>query len=131
VPGVLHGHWSAGRELCLWAEDSALPAKAAGRRGGRSPNTPAGPHPFACPPERVREAFAFVTGGSPFTELAGKAEARELTLLPSVVSGPLAPPELVRDHRRTGEAREPARPGDAWRSCLAGASACPRRWWCS
>ncbi|HZD00340.1 MAG TPA: DEAD/DEAH box helicase [Actinomycetes bacterium] len=95
---VLHGHWSAGQELCLWAEDSALPARAAGRRGGRSPKAPTSPHPFACPPGQVRETVALIAAGAPAGELAGKAEERELTLLlPSVASGPLASPELVRD----------------------------------
>jgi SNF2 family DNA or RNA helicase len=100
---VLHGHWSVAQELCLWAEDPALPARAAGRRGGRSPKAPAGPHPFACLPERVRETVALVVGGASAGELAGKAEERELTLLlPSGASGPLASPELVRDPLRTG-----------------------------
>jgi SNF2 family DNA or RNA helicase len=110
---VLHGHWSAGQELCLWAEDSALPARVAGRRGERSPKAPAGPHPFACPPERVRETVVLVAGGTSAGELAGKAEERELTLLlPSVASGPLASPELVRDAPRSG--RGPGA-GATWR----------------
>lgn len=100
---VLHGHWSAGQELCLWAEDSTLPAKAIDRRRRRSPKAPAGPHPFACPPDQLRETFALVTGGALIRELASKAQQRELTLLlPSVASGPLASPGLARDPPRTG-----------------------------
>jgi SNF2 family DNA or RNA helicase len=95
---VLHGHWSVGQELCLWAEDSALPARAAGRHSSRSPKAPTGPHPFACPPEWVRDTLARIAVGAPAGELAGKVEERELTLLlPSVASRPLPSPELVRD----------------------------------
>jgi SNF2 family DNA or RNA helicase len=101
---VLHGNWSAAQELCLWAEDSSLPAGAAGRRGRPTRDAPARPHPFACPPEQLREAVALVSGGAPVGELAGKAAARELTLLlPSVASGPLASPELVRNPPRSGQ----------------------------
>jgi SNF2 family DNA or RNA helicase len=100
---VLHGIWSAAQELCLWAEDSALPAKAAARRGRPSREAPARPHPFACPPGQLREAVALVTADVPVAGLAGKAEVRELTvLLPSLASGPLASPELVRDPPETG-----------------------------
>src|SRR5919197_9116 len=94
---VVHGNWSVTGELCLWAEDSTLPPKATARRRVKSPKAPVGPHPFACPPETLRQALALVTSGAPVGELAGKAEARELTLLlPSAASGPLASPELVR-----------------------------------
>jgi SNF2 family DNA or RNA helicase len=99
---VLHGNWSAAQELCLWAEDSRLPAGAAGRRGRPARDAPGRPHPFACPPQQLREAIALVTAGVPGAGLAGKAEARELTLLlPSAASGPLASPELVRDPPRS------------------------------
>jgi SNF2 family DNA or RNA helicase len=100
---VLHGSWSAAQELCLWAEDSTLPAKATGRRGRPSREAPAPAHPFACPAERLRETIALGAVGAPVAGLGGKAEARELTLLlPSVASGPLASPELVREPMQTG-----------------------------
>ncbi|HEV8652376.1 MAG TPA: DEAD/DEAH box helicase, partial [Actinomycetes bacterium] len=95
---VLHGVWSASGELCVWAEDSALPATAA-RRRGRPPRKPrARPHPFACPSDRLREV-AMVAAATPLVEgLVDKAEAGELALLlPSLASGPLASPELVHD----------------------------------
>ncbi len=104
---VVHGNWSVTGELCLWAEDSALPHKATARRRATSSKTVVGPHPFACPPEPLRETLGLVTQGARVGELAGRAEARELTLLlPSVASGPLASPELVRaplqDERGSG-----------------------------
>ena len=95
---VLHGVWSASGELCVWAEDSALEATAARRRGRPPRKLPARPHPFACPSDRLRE-IAMVAAATPLVEgLVDKAEAGELALLlPSFVSGPLASPELVHD----------------------------------
>jgi hypothetical protein len=93
---VLHGVSSASGELCLWAEDSALPATAA-RRRGRAPREPrARPHPFSCPSDRLREVV-MVVAPTPLVEaLVDKAEVGELALLlPSLASGPLASPELV------------------------------------
>jgi non-specific serine/threonine protein kinase len=92
---VLHGVWSASGKLCVWAEDSTLPATGARRRGRPSREPRARPHPFACPPDRLRQ----VAAATPLAEaLVDKAEAGELALLlPTVASGPLASPELVRD----------------------------------
>jgi SNF2 family DNA or RNA helicase len=95
---VLHGIWSASGELGVWAEDSALPATAARRRGRPPRELPARPHPFACSSDRLREVAMAAVATPPVEGLVDKAEAGELTLLlPSFVSGPLASPELVHD----------------------------------
>ncbi len=93
---VLHGVWSASGELCVWAEDSALAATAARRRGRLPRKPPAQPHPFASPSDRLRE-IAMVVVATPLVEaLVDKAETGELVLLlPSLASGPLVSPELV------------------------------------
>ncbi|MHC1557457.1 DEAD/DEAH box helicase [Actinomycetospora sp. C-140] len=70
---ALHALWSPGRGVCLWAEDSELPARSTSRarRGAR-------PHPFAVPAERL----ARVWGTS--TPTAGAA----VLALPSDADGP-------------------------------------------
>jgi SNF2 family DNA or RNA helicase len=75
---VIHGLWSTGRGLLLWAEDGERPA--------RSPSgalRSARPHPFAVPSEEL----AAVHPGRP-----GSATL----LLPSLRHAPLDSPELVR-----------------------------------
>ncbi|HTK61811.1 MAG TPA: SNF2-related protein [Pseudonocardia sp.] len=75
---VIHGLWSTGRGLLLWAED--------GERAARSPSgalRSARPHPFAVPAEEL-------TGVHP-----GRPGTATL-LLPSHRQAPLDSPELVR-----------------------------------
>ena len=75
---VLHGFWSPGSGLCLWAEDSG--------RAVKSPSQAlrtARPHPFAAP----AAALAGIHPGKP-----GEA----VLLLPSLRSAPLDSPELIR-----------------------------------
>jgi superfamily II DNA or RNA helicase len=97
---VIHGIWARGA-LCLWAEDSALPASPPAPAGGR-PSRAAQPHPFAASPDLLADGIG-VLGDSPGTlagglrDLAGKAAADELSLwLPSAGAGPSAAPELIR-----------------------------------
>ncbi|NMI01041.1 DEAD/DEAH box helicase [Pseudonocardia acidicola] len=75
---AVHGLWSRGRGLVLWAEDGARPA-GTGRRSLRT----ARPHPFALPASEL----AALHPGKPTTVTL---------LLPSRPSGPLDSPELVR-----------------------------------
>jgi hypothetical protein len=85
---VLHGVWSASGELCVWAEESVLPATAARRRGRPPRKLPVRPHPFACPSDCLREV-AMVAAATPLVVegLVDKAEAGELALLlPSLAS---------------------------------------------
>jgi superfamily II DNA or RNA helicase len=91
---VLHGLWTDGG-LCVWAEDSALPPRAPlSPRAARPPDSgeePA-PHPFAVSEAELADLL------EPFTDLARKADGRELTLrLPTRARMPLASPELVPD----------------------------------
>jgi SNF2 family DNA or RNA helicase len=75
---VVHGLWSPGRGMLLWAEDSdrPVPSPSAALRSAR-------PHPFALPADRL----AAVHPGRP-----GLATL----LLPSARRAPLDSPELVR-----------------------------------
>ncbi|MFC5994070.1 SNF2-related protein [Pseudonocardia hispaniensis] len=75
---VVHGLWSPGRGLLLWAEDGERSATTSSRslRSAR-------PHPFAVPSAELAELHP------------GKPVIVNL-LLPSRRSGPLASPELVR-----------------------------------
>ncbi|HEX6518703.1 MAG TPA: DEAD/DEAH box helicase [Streptosporangiaceae bacterium] len=79
---VLHGIWTAGT-LCVWAEDSALPA----RRGtGPQPSQ----HPFACQPPELADVL------DPAGDLVRKAVDTELVLrLPTLAGVPQASPELA------------------------------------
>jgi SNF2 family DNA or RNA helicase len=86
---ALHAIWSSDRRLCLWGEDSAMPA-ALPRRPGRPPARPrARPHPFACP----AEALVQLLDDAVFR----RAQVGELALLlPSFADGPAASPRLLR-----------------------------------
>jgi superfamily II DNA or RNA helicase len=75
---AVHGVWSPGRGVLLWAEDGDRPA-GSGSRSLRS----ARPHPFAA----STAALAALHPGKPTTVVLA---------LPSRPSGPLASPELVR-----------------------------------
>ncbi|HYB22568.1 MAG TPA: hypothetical protein VED41_02145, partial [Solirubrobacteraceae bacterium] len=89
---VVHAAWSRELGLCLWGEDSALPARAPGRPG-RPAKTPAPrPHPFAS------SAAALETALERFgVPLPDSAAAASLTVrLPSSRGGPQASPRLLR-----------------------------------
>lgn len=90
---ALHAVWSLDGELCLWGEESSLPARARGRPG-RPPATPAlRPHPFACDARSVEGAL--VRLGAPVA--TARAVERQLALrLPSSELGPQASPQLLR-----------------------------------
>ena len=83
---AVHGLWSPGRGLLLWAEDGARPATSTSRslRSAR-------PHPFAAP----ATALAALHPGKPTSATL---------LLPSRPGGPLPSPELVRDRADPGGA---------------------------
>ncbi len=95
---VLHGVWAGARRargrLHLWAEDSALPAETAPKRG-REPKLPrARSHPFAL--DAAPLADVLVTTALGDSALAGQAAEVQL-VLPSTTRGPHGSPLLVRD----------------------------------
>ena len=103
---VIHGIWARGA-LCLWAEDSALPAAPPALAGGRASRA-ARPHPFAADPDVLADALGELGDGP--RDLAGKAAADELSLwLPSAGPGPASSPELIRPAEEDGAANGPGR----------------------
>ncbi|SCG48883.1 DEAD/DEAH box helicase [Micromonospora coxensis] len=80
---VIHGVWLVGAGLAVWAEDSALPARAP-RRPGRAPRER--PHPFAADHATLAAALG---------DLPAVAGSLPLTL-PTRAGSPLDSPELVR-----------------------------------
>jgi hypothetical protein len=99
---VIHGIW-ARDALCLWAEDSALPASLDPPAGGRPSRAPR-PHPFAADPGVLGDALGLL-GEAP-RDLASKAAADELSLwLPSAGPGPGCAPELLRPADPEGDER--------------------------
>ncbi len=107
---VLHALWSRDSRLCLWGEESSLPAGA--RRPPGRPLAQPRPrqHPFACDPGLLRDLLERLG----MVSLPGDAVARKLALmLPSSELGPQASPQLLRvvdEHER------PERPSrlEAW-----------------
>jgi hypothetical protein len=92
---VVHGTWSAGARLCLWAEDDG---GADGRAAGR-PAARARPHPFACDAALLLDITRDLRGDR-------EAAGAELTLvLPSRPGGPLGSPELGRPAGRAAAPR--------------------------
>ncbi|GAA0329726.1 DEAD/DEAH box helicase [Actinoallomurus spadix] len=85
---IAHATWHGGA-LCLWAEDSALPATT---RIRVSPK----PHPFAAP-DFEGTSYAAVTRGAPRIE--------PTLVLPGSATGPFPSPELAREP--TSERPEP------------------------
>ncbi len=116
---VLHGIW-ADDVLCVWAEDSALPASAASAALSASAVSPAsaassasvgegagagaGVHPFACQHAELTDLL------EPAGDIVRKAVDHELTLwLPTAGGAPRASAELIRpeaasDRRAAGPA---------------------------
>ncbi|WP_433269348.1 DEAD/DEAH box helicase [Actinosynnema sp. CS-041913] len=80
---VLHGLCTAEGRLAVWAEDSRLPARVAGRLSRATVE-----HPFALD----GGPLAGLVGGA-----AGSAVGTVAVRLPSYASGPVGSPELVRD----------------------------------
>ena len=113
---VIHGIW-ARDALCLWAEDSALPASLNAPAGGRSSRAPR-PHPFAADPGVLGDALGLLGEGP--RDLASKAAADELSLwLPSAGPGPGWAPELIRPADLDGDERGDKRgPGRGRRAAL-------------
>src|SRR5512146_429165 len=112
---VVHGIWAYGA-LQVWAEDSALPARASTVTG--RPSRAPRPHPFAAPSHVIADALTDALAGGALdgsaareaADLVRKAVDEELTLrLPSTPLGPLASPELLRPPA----AESPAAPEDA------------------
>jgi superfamily II DNA or RNA helicase len=99
---ALHAVWSRDSQLCVWGEDSALPARAPKRRGRRPAKPRARTHPFACAVHDLTGALDAlgVSLGS------GASVDRELPLLlPSFDDGPQHSPQLL-------SADEVRRPGN-------------------
>jgi superfamily II DNA or RNA helicase len=88
---VLHALWSRDSSLCVWGEESSLPARAR-RPPGRPPARPRPrPHPFACDPGLLREVLARLG----MTSLSG-VEGKVALMLPSSELGPQCSPQLLR-----------------------------------
>ena len=79
---VIHGIWAYGT-LSLWAEDSAVPARAAPRSG--RPSRAPRPHPFAAGLDDLADTVAELAGSA--SDLARKAVEDELTLRPAQRAG--------------------------------------------
>ena len=90
---ALHGLWSRDSQLCVWGEDSGLPARGPRRRGPAPAKPRRRLHPFACAvPELGRALGRFGVAVAP-----GASADRELTLmLPSFTDGPQQSPQLLR-----------------------------------
>jgi len=87
LPGRTHGGTTEPGRLGIWGEDSSAPAVPP-RKPGRKPRVQA--HPFAAAHEDLVAVLA---------SAALKATASTVTLtLPTRGGGPIASPELVRDH---------------------------------
>jgi SNF2 family DNA or RNA helicase len=106
---VLHALWSRDSKLCVWGEESSLPAQAR-RQPGRPPVRPRPrPHPFSCHADRLRVVLA-----RGMTHRSEDAVERKLALmLPSSELGPQASPQLLR---LVDEHKRPDRPSclEAW-----------------
>jgi len=89
---VLHAVWSRDSQLCVWGEDSALPARASKRRGRRPAKPRPRKHPFAC-------AMHDIAGAVDALEVPLRPESqieRALDLmLPSFDDGPQHSPQLL------------------------------------
>ncbi len=109
---ALHAVWSRDSRLCLWGEDSSLPACVRGR-----PPLRPGPrrHPFACDTEALAGAFERLGVALPPAardrKLAGEQELE--LVLPSSRLGPQASPQLLRAVE-DGTSVERASRLDAW-----------------
>jgi non-specific serine/threonine protein kinase len=97
---VLHVLWSRDSRLCVWGEESSLPAHAR-RQAGRPPVRPRPrPHPFACDAGLLREVLARL-GMTSVPE--GAIEGKQALMLPSSELGPQCSPQLLRvvdEHER-------------------------------
>jgi superfamily II DNA or RNA helicase len=97
---VLHALWSRASRLCVWGEESSLPAHAR-RQRSRAPVRPRRrPHPFACEAGLLREVLARL-GMASLSE--GAVDGKLALMLPSSELGPEASPQLLRvvdEHER-------------------------------
>ena len=90
---VLHALWSRDLHVCVWGEQSSLPARA-GRRPGRPRNEPEPrAHPFACRGSILLDALGSLGPAAAVEDATvGKLALR----LPSTQLGPQASPHLLR-----------------------------------
>jgi len=89
----LHAVWSRDSQLCVWGEDSVLPARAPKRRGRRPARPQPRAHPFASDAQDLAGALGTL-GVSLGEEMQNE---RELYLmLPSFDDGPQHSPQLLR-----------------------------------
>jgi non-specific serine/threonine protein kinase len=90
---VVHAVWSRDARLRLWAEGSALPARAGARRGRPAASPAPRLHPFACGAAALGGALERL--GVPLPSCADVKSALTLRL-PSSSFGPQGSPQLLR-----------------------------------
>jgi hypothetical protein len=100
---ALHGVWSRDSQLCVWGEDSGLPAKASKRRGRRPEKPRPREHPFACALQDLAGALEALA--TSFGSTAPHVERELHLLLPSFDDGPQHSPQFLPgdDARRPGK----------------------------
>jgi len=88
---ALHAVWSRDSQLCVWGEDSGLPARAPKRRGRRPATPRPRQHPFACAAQNLAGALDAlgVSLGSD-----ARIEREVSLMLPSFDDGPQHSPQL-------------------------------------
>ena len=103
---ALHAVWSRDAQLCVWGEDSALPARAPKWRGRVAAKPRPRAHPFAAAMSELRRAL----GGLGLLVAPGACADGELTLmLPSFRDGPQQSPQLLRaDDDASGGSQSPS-----------------------
>jgi SNF2 family DNA or RNA helicase len=90
---VVHAIWSRDSQLCIWAEDSALPSRVPRRRGRQPAKLRPRSHPFACRSEEIGGVLRRVC---PRLAPIALVERDLCLLLPSFPDGPQRSPHLLR-----------------------------------
>ena len=80
---ALHAVWSRDDQLCVWGEDSALPARAPKRRGRAAAKPRPRAHPFAAAMSELRRAL----DGLGLAVAPGACADGELTLMLRMTGG--------------------------------------------
>ena len=105
---ALHALWTLDSELCVWGEQSSLPARARGRPG-RPPVTPRPrPHPFACGAGLVR-TLSRGSARRPQRRGAASAAGAAAAVVDARASGVSAPAARGRRRRTARRAATAAR----------------------
>jgi superfamily II DNA or RNA helicase len=90
---ALHAVWSRDSQLCVWGENSGLPARAPRRHGRRPAKPRPRGHPFACATEALAGALDVL--GVTLGADAHRLERELCLLLPSFEDGPQQSPQLL------------------------------------